>query len=112
MGVCGKLHIPAFSPRLPMSHSWFGPVGEETNLLLLSGIKPRVLEGPACRHSLYIDRTSLMIDRKFVRFGVEAGLSTTSHSLEILLHWFDISEVYKVIFQFSLSSTRGHKISF
>jgi len=52
----------------------------------------------------------LMVGSKFVRFGAEPGLATTSHSPEIRLHWFDISEVYKVIYQFSLSSTRGHKI--
>jgi hypothetical protein len=150
MEVCGRLHAPSFSPRSPISRSWFSHVGEE-------GIKLRVLEGPACRLSLYTDctvqtalsqlhcpdnivptalsqlhcpdyivpaalsqlhcpdytvptSTSLMVGGKFVRFGVEPGPATTSHSPEIRLHWSHISEVYKVIFQFSLSWTRRHKI--
>jgi len=51
-----------------------------------------------------------MVDNKFFRFGTEPGLATTSHSPKIHLHWYDISEIYKVIFKCSLSSIRGHKI--
>lgn len=61
----------------------FDPVGEE-------GMKPRVLECPACRHSLCTDRTlptptPLMVGGKFVRFDAEPGLAATSHSPEICL---------------------------
>lgn len=64
--------------------SRFDPAGEE-------GIKPRVLEGPACRHSLCTESTvltpnSLMVGGKFVRFDAEPGLAATSHTPEIRLH--------------------------
>jgi hypothetical protein len=86
------------------------------NILLLPGIKPRVLGHPACRHSLYIDctvpaPTSLIVDGKFVRFDSEYDLATTVHSPEFRIQQFDISEADKVILKFSLSSTRRHKIS-
>jgi hypothetical protein len=53
-------------------------------------MKPRVLECPACRHSLFTDSTlptptPLMVGGKFVRFDAEPGLAATSHSPEICL---------------------------
>jgi len=99
-----------------MFRSWFGPVGEETNPLLLSGIKPRVLRKVQLVGIISVPTALsrlpllLIVGGRLVRFGAEHGLATTSHSPEIRLNRFDISEAYTVTLQFSISSTRWHKI--